>query len=160
MNKNFNPMNKNYQNSCQVFWFLKIFTGFKIVFWRKFSEICPASCPKIFFFKKFLRCSVKIGGFTIFSFFFEIFSELRFFLIGFSSGVTKLSTYIRVPLCIDLRRLLWDQALWFITLGDSNCWRRSNKYSDLLTRSIYLTIVINLLHVSYLYLRIRTIPVK
>ena len=48
--------------------------------------------------------------------------------------------FIRVPLCIDLRRRLWDQALRFTTLGDSNRWRGSNKYSDLLTRSIYSTL--------------------
>ena len=47
--------------------------------------------------------------------------------------------FIRISLCIDLRRHLWDQALRFTMLGDSNRWRRSNKYSDLLTRSIYST---------------------
>ena len=52
----------------------------------------------------------------------------------------RVSKIIRVSLCIDLRRRLWDQTLWFTTLGDSNRWRGSNKYSDLLTRSIYSTI--------------------
>ena len=49
--------------------------------------------------------------------------------------------FICVSLCIDLRRRLWDQALRFTTLGDSNRWRGSNKYSDLLTRSIYSTVL-------------------
>ena len=52
-------------------------------------------------------------------------------------------TNTRCSHCTDLWRRLWDQALRHIrytTLGDRNCWRGSNKYSDLLTRSIYSTI--------------------
>ena len=48
---------------------------------------------------------------------------------------------IRCSHCVDLRIYLRDQlaAICSATLGDSNCWRGSNKYSVLLTRSIYST---------------------
>ena len=41
--------------------------------------------------------------------------------------------------CIDLRRHLWDRGQLSLVLGDSNCWRRSNKYFGLLTQSIHST---------------------
>ena len=48
----------------------------------------------------------------------------------------------RCPVCIDLSRSLWDQLPAFCSaaLGDSNCWRGSNKYCVQLTLSIFLII--------------------
>ena len=41
---------------------------------------------------------------------------------------------------VDQRRRLWDQGRSLLVLGDSNCWRGSNNYYGLLTRSIYSTV--------------------
>ena len=38
-----------------------------------------------------------------------------------------MTAYNRVSLCIDPRRCLWNQDQLPTVLGDSNCWRRSNK---------------------------------
>ena len=70
--------------------FLTISTDFQIVFLSKYSEenfqksVQPVA-PK-YFVLKFLRLSEKIGGFKIFRFLSENFSELRFILIGLSPG--------------------------------------------------------------------------
>ena len=58
--KKFLEFLKNSQNSQN---FLRFSNCVPIkTFWGKFSEICPASCTKIFVWK-FLRFSEKIGGF-------------------------------------------------------------------------------------------------
>ena len=48
--------------------------------------------------------------------------------------------FIRCSSCIDLWRRRWD--IWYTMLGDSNRWRGSNKYSNLLTRSIFSTVLL------------------
>ena len=57
------------------------------------------------------------------------------------SSLNKLlvHNFIRVSLFIDPRRRLWYQDRLSTVFGDSNRWRRSNKYSGLLTWSIYST---------------------
>ena len=66
---------KNYQNSDKILRILKISSDFQNVFLTKY------------FVLKFLGFSEKIGGFKIFRFLSENFSELRFLLIGLSPGV-------------------------------------------------------------------------
>ena len=46
---------------------------------------------------------------------------------------------IHCSACVDQRRRLRDQGLLLLVLGDSNSWRRWNKYSGQLTLRIYST---------------------
>ena len=58
-----------------------------------------------------------------------------------SVDILLVHSLIQCSACIDPRRCLWDRGQSALVLGDSNCWRRSNKYLSQLTRSIYWTVL-------------------
>ena len=79
---------------------------FQNVFLSKYSEknfqksVQPAA-PK-YFVQKFHRYSEKFGGFKIFRFLSENFSELRFLLIGLSPGLTIFKPELFFQLAIGM----------------------------------------------------------
>ena len=78
------------------------------IFWGKFTEICPASCTKIFYLKisQIFWKNWRVQNFQILS---ENLSELRFLLIGLSPGLFRVK-YSKVTTkqgCKHINSVLW-----------------------------------------------------
>ena len=64
---------------------------------------------------------------------------VKVFFLGFKEDLIYLFQTYPVFSLHWLGRRLWDRGLSPLVLGNSNCWRGSNKYSGQLTLSIYST---------------------